>query len=80
MHRDEGNLLIVTLQHVIHRQLVWPVVVEFQMTASQPVQFIIPDIKLNLVVLMDQRHGKLGLIILMSTYKLTFSMSMLSVL
>ena len=80
MHRDEGNLLIVTLQHVIHRQLVWPVVVEFQMTASQPVQFIIPDITLNLVVLMDQRHGKLGLIILMSTYKLTFSMSMLSVL
>ena len=80
MHRYEGNLLIVTLQHVIHRQLVWPVVVEFQMTASQPVQYGITDIKLNMVVLMDQGHGKLRLIRMMSTYKLTFSMSMLSVL
>ena len=80
MHRYEGNLLIVTLQHVIHRQLVWPVVVEFQMTASQPVQYGVQNIKLNMVVLMDQGHGKLRLINLMSTYKLTFSMSMLSVL
>ena len=80
MHRYEGNLLIVTLQHVIHRQLVWPVVVEFQMTASQPVQYRVQNIKLNMVVLMDQGHGKLRLINLMSTYKLTFSMSMLSVL
>ena len=81
MHRDEGNLLIVTLQHVIHRQLVWPVVVEFQMTASQPVQYLLPDMQLNMVVLMEERYGNLRLLlILMTTYKLTFSMSMLSVL
>ena len=80
MHRDEGNLLIVTLQHVIHRQLVWPVVVEFQMTASQPLQYIVPHIRLNMVVLMEQGHGHLRLMVVMTTYKLTFSMSMLSVL
>ena len=75
------NFKIVTLQHVIHRQLVWPAVVEFQMTASQPVQYLLPDMQLNLVVLMEQWHGNLRLLlILMTTYKLTFSMSMLSVL
>ena len=75
------NFKIVTLQHVIHKQLVWPVVVEFQMTASQPVQDLKPDMQLNMVVLMEEGHGNLRLLlILMTTYKLTFSMSMLSVL
>ena len=75
------NFKIVTLQHVIHKQLVWPVVVEFQMTASQPVQYLFPNMQLNMVVLMEEGHGNLRLLlILMTTYKLTFSMSMLSVL
>ena len=81
MQRYEGNLSIVTLQHVIHKQLVWQAVVEFQITASQPGQYLLPDMQLNMVVLMEKRHGNLRLIlILMTTYKLTFSMSMLSVL
>ena len=79
-HRYEGNHLIVTLQHVIPRQLGWPAVVEFQMTAFRPVQYLLPDMQLNMVVLMEQGHGKLRLTIVMTTYKLTFSMSMLSVL
>ena len=41
------NFKIVTLQHVIHRQLVWPAVLEFQMTASQPVQYLLPHMQLN---------------------------------
>ena len=50
MQRYEGNLSIVTLQHAIHRQLVWPVVVEFQMTVSLPVQYLKPYMQLNMVV------------------------------
>ena len=75
------NFKIVTLQHVIHRQLVWPAVLEFQMTASQPVQYLLPHMQLNMVVLMEEGHGNLRLLlILLTTFKLTFSMSMLSVL
>ena len=77
----EVNFKIVTLQHVIHKQLVWLAEVEFQVTASQPVQYLPPNMQLNMVVLMEEGHGNLRLLlILMTTYKLTFSMSMLSVL
>ena len=75
------NFKIFTLQLAIHRQLVWPAVLEFQITASQPVQYLLPNMQLNMVVLMEEGHGNLRLLlILMTTYKLTFSMSMLSVL
>ena len=66
------NFKIVTLQHVIHKQLAWPAVVEFQMTASQPVQYLKPNMQLNMVVLMEQEHENLRLILIL--------MSMLSVL
>ena len=75
------NFKIFTLQLAIHRQLVWPAVLEFQITASQPVQYLFPNMQLNLVVLMEEGYGNLRLLlILVTTYRLTFSMSMLSVL
>ena len=65
MQNYEGNLSIVTLQHVIHRQLVWPEVVEFQMTVSLPVQYLKPYMQLNMVVLMEKGHGNLRLLLIL---------------